>query len=1784
MGFYARVVSGIDMFKPSGDGNMFGVWIRRASLALFVAAPAFAAKVAPLYFESEVLDTISYNQGASVLSAFKLHGNSLASYDDGNNRYILDTVDVGGASKVRVVTISKGSVVAAGSQQSNWEKLMKYKLWGTHGLYLGYGAIHINDGVGYNGSAAGRLDMGNLSRLGGPTLIAGNVVLNHGSDSLTVGPFRTLSNLRLAAPDGSPFVKTEISHLPFEGNHCVRGKVSGFYNEANDFAKWKESVHASGGFTYNDGIGDHGYALCPDSVPEVDVDLTVPVWPEPSSWDGAENIDLVDSDPMGIDVAYIHVPPSSVESNDYGTYDKYINRIMTDNSGNNHLFVIMPPNGRLTRIFSKEGFLFKNNQFEIRVVYAQDESLFNKQTRKWDLSKLNLSTVGIDFSTTTASSNEYYKFVENDEYAGNLLFYTKQSFNFGDMNKCAVQGSWITTDTLTVGGNFNYGGQLIAKYVRIMYGVTGDFKYVPFDPPWLGNPEAKGWGVVKEGVSGTQKVNVALSKATSTGVTFKYCFKFKGDSKLTHSNDSATAVNGKYPYDAATGDVQTTGLPICVDGTDADGNYYSSSYKTSKFYEGESTLRDENGIYVTVVNDKDWEWTERFYIRIFDLEGAVSANGSRSDEYYVEIVDDDGVPLSNDFALTGNEDENLILNSFPAHRANGDTVKAFKVIIKELPAVGTLLLNGSAVKKNDVISYEDLGKLVFKGAANDFSKNGAEYDALKYTLAIYETNQVLDTTYTLSIVLNPVNDSPTKVVASDYVIAENSIAGTMAAGSIVVSDVDDIQFTYAFDKNDANYGKVSALFEISSGFKAVGNDTTNCILKLKNGATLDYESADSVMTIKVVITDAASTTNGAGKKDTSIVLTIRISDVNETPVSDNQSFVIDEHEKPNLVVGTIEWDDLDKDGRFRDNKVVLLEGDTSRFYISQNGVVTARTTFDYETEDTVYTYVVKILDVNVDSLFVIDTITIRVQNVPEYPVVTSREFETEEMPADSTVIGTLVSKDADDPKNEGRRVYSLADSSDYVVLTEDGKILVKDGSLYDFEKLDSFTISVVVADEDGNASVPAEVVIYLRDVNEAPSIKDTSLVVSESEKKGAVVGTVVATDPDFKTKDYSTLSFEAVDGDKDVFEVKSNGEIVLKGNLDYETRKEYSLVVRVSDGLLYDTAVVSIHVKNDPDEYTIVEIIEVKNDDSTWSFPDTIYTNDQTAKVTWLCEDSASVFDKTYTEGKNVIAVSCKDPSKDHAGSDTVIVFFSSAAPVITISAGGANVNADNIFTVVEQTAEKDTNIYVNSTLNDIYITVRDSFANRADTFVVKLDIVTFDVDKVKKVLPVAESEAEWPDVPDSAEVMLRTYTTKIDGKVVTISYWADAYTGIRTKVGKGDFFVSYDFKDEAGNVVNVSYAVDESGKIVANKDGDVGYTVSYSYTNRYGNSSTESVYITLDTEVPEVKITAPLGGDIIYTSFVEVAWTVNGVPQDTLVVQGLERGANMIVRYYKDKAGNVGADTVFVIMRNGKDVEISLVEPVVDITQDKLDKYYGSNPPKEGETFAVSVMNPSTRKEVETLIGGSFTTESGSGDVPYSGVSDGSHFGPTLSLDIKLPSYSAVGGMATLDELVHDGKIYPQGVVAYGKGNEPMTVAEYVAEYCEDDFDYSAPSKSNLYDSKLIAKIWVYTTLGNFVDYFSFTQDLNDPDFANDAGVLKLYFEQKPDKDGFVRAENGQIYATGAYVYKVEAVIKSTLRCDLPPLVKAGESGKRGVTRKDSPVKSSETLLKPFGYKRPPN
>ena len=1110
---------------------------------------------------------------------------------------------------------------------------------------------------------------------------------------------------------------------------------------------------------------------------------------------------------------------------------------------------------------------------------------------------------------------------------------------------------------------------------------------------------------------------------------------------------------------------------------------------------------------------------------------------------------------------------------------------------------------------------------------------------------------------------------------------------------------------------------ISSVSKKGSDLFTIAYDSVKHVIavRVKDEKLLDYEALrnatsrndpDPEYTMGIVVTDPKGLADTLYRK-------IRVTDENEKPLFDVWPLVITENNKINDSLGHVEHpsdiDSMSRNPDLYDNGFKMTGGDTSLFWLDKDStdlmrvMIRANVVLDCENgqytcgQDSMYWVYMTYGDTTLRTVYTDLKIPVKLIDLDEAPVVLTDTIGVDENSPKGTVVDTIKWSDVD----RFDTVISFKIAKDptgcFEIDNITGEITVKKNKCagLDYEKNPTVKIDVAITDmvnvpdslyddnckcqlisaKNGPITTTKTIVVNIHDVNEPPSISDKTIAVPESTTVWSVIDTVKATDPD-KKKEFSQLTYTIVDGDSAVFQIDpKTGVLVLKDTLDYESKKDYVIYVQVDDGEFADTAKVKINVTNVP-EYSKVIITQYDNVDSTWTYPDTVYTNVQKGVLTWRQDDEIVSVDTTLKKGKNVIIITYKDPKKDFPGKDTVVIMYNNDVPSVEVSAKIKHIDAENVFTIVENTGEKDSTIYVNQPRDSVFVHVKDAANKRDTSFALEVDLEPVNVSNalLNKMSSIADSKLMLDETPtgpvtralvnDSAvkvsynqvvgndtvtvsymldkngepilvpvtnekgktqsrEIITVTYKTKIGKREVELSYQADAMTGeilakgpsgelmvqgastakYSTKkckkdstcvenpnVGEGIFTVTTTSIDKLGSPTVVSYAIDEKGNMVKNAEGDIGYSVTYTYKNIYGNFAIESVFIVLDQTFPVVEILSPGKGQVIRSNYVEVVWTVNGVKQDSLTMQGLEKGLNPIVRFFRDKAGNEASDTVAVIMKDSKSVDISVVNPVTEMDKEKVEEYYADHAPKKGQTFAVSIKNPTTEEEVETLIGGSFKTKKGSGKEPYPGK-DTQHLGPTLAMDIKLPVVYGVRGLATMDDLMtSDGMIPLEGVDA--KNSHKISAEEYVEKYCEDGTKVPTDfSQFNLYDSKLSVKIWVYTSLGNFVDYFSFKQDLNDPTFTDDAGLLQMYFEQKPDKDGYVKADNGKQYATGAYVYKVEASLRSKLRCTLPASdysyeqeQKTGDGFSSSAKRKGDVVKNSDDLLKSFGYRRPRN
>lgn len=1049
----------------------------------------------------------------------------------------------------------------------------------------------------------------------------------------------------------------------------------------------------------------------------------------------------------------------------------------------------------------------------------------------------------------------------------------------------------------------------------------------------------------------------------------------------------------------------------------------------------------------------------------------------------------------------------------------------------------------------------------------------------------YSTDSLLFDHGEVEIILNQANNPP-RITPATYYVFENSVEGDF------VGDVDASDDNTAYDKLKFEIVGGSDEFEISVKY--------NGRITVKAGANIDYETKTGY-----IITIRATDEEDAFSEREFRVL---VRDINEPPVLKDTVFTIAENTKAGGLVGRIHA--FDAESPESDLIFALDSGFVSdEFELSSTGNIRVKkgVVLDYEVQKA-YTLKVKVTDP--EGLFDVGEVPINIENVNEAPVFEKNEFHVVENSPEGTFVGQLVAHDAEDADDE--LVYALVGSSMEFKVARDGKITVLKGANLDYETKHEYTIDVSVRDAEGLLT-KGTALIHIDDVREPPSLNDTIFHVEENVPKGTPVGVLVGNNPEKDTLKYKLITTS------EKFKVREDGTIVTIGEIDYEEQKVYKLKVVLIGDSCTDTATVTINVDNII-EKPKVKITRAEDGDSVWVKPDTIYTNKKKIDFEWTVDnkfrpDTLANFpgNGTYT-----FSLCYDDPTMDMPGCDTVIVKIDNSLPKVKISKDAEDTSAISGVTIVEQVDEKDTNFYVNHEDNVIRIGIVDKAMGVDSTFEVdlRLDTLTNTKKALEKIKKLSKTEITLEDAEnaqtrrimvndntyevsfkkligddtvtvvyytdkngktiknsDGDVVMRVSFDTEIGDKAATVSYNVNGKTGevIENENG-GTYEFFYSYTDDFGGLVGVRYSVDEKGKFAKTEAGDYGFQVSYTYKNRFGNTGTKNIMVVLDKIVPVVEILSPENKLVVRTSGIDVKWTVDGDVQDTLVIQGLKNGLNKIIRTYRDKAGNEASDTVEVILKSPKELDVHVEKPVTIVSEDSVRKYYETNPPKKGQSFAVSMYNPYTEQEVETLIGGTFGKKTGSKQEPYPGM-DG-HLGPTLLFDALAPrcGENPAGGLCTLDDLIErDGMISLEA--GGGWDRKKVSVEKYVEKYCSDDFrkEYkNDPKKASIYNTRLKVSIWIYTNIGGFLDEYHFTQEVNDPDYVNSVGEVNMAFELKPDMDGNVLSANGRLLGTGAYIFNTEVKSVSELRCQLPD-GKVGE--KRYV---------SDALRKSFGYKRP--
>ncbi|RIJ34059.1 cadherin domain-containing protein [Pontibacter oryzae] len=187
-----------------------------------------------------------------------------------------------------------------------------------------------------------------------------------------------------------------------------------------------------------------------------------------------------------------------------------------------------------------------------------------------------------------------------------------------------------------------------------------------------------------------------------------------------------------------------------------------------------------------------------------------------------------------------------------------------------------------------------------------------------------------------------------------------------------------------------------------------------------------------------------------------------------------------------------------------------------------------------------------------------------------------------ESAAIGTNIGTLK---AIDPDGSGSFTYTLvngAGSDDNRHFRIDGdKLVLKERLDYETKRIYSFRAKAV--DEVGNAVEAALQVAALNENDEKPQPASATISIPENQPVSTLVHTMVVTDPDGPSE-YTYSFYEGnLDGKFSVHDKK--GEVRIQQLIDFEKdKRNYELIVRVSDGVNEGFATLKFEVQNVNDE------------------------------------------------------------------------------------------------------------------------------------------------------------------------------------------------------------------------------------------------------------------------------------------------------------------------------------------------------------------------------------------------------------------------------------------------------------------------------------------------------------------------------------------------------------------------------------------------------------------------
>jgi Ca2+-binding RTX toxin-like protein len=492
-------------------------------------------------------------------------------------------------------------------------------------------------------------------------------------------------------------------------------------------------------------------------------------------------------------------------------------------------------------------------------------------------------------------------------------------------------------------------------------------------------------------------------------------------------------------------------------------------------------------------------------------------------------------PTASDNTVTLNEDGShaFAAADFQFEDVDGDSLSG--VVITNLPAAGTLTLDGQAVTANQTIAAADLSKLVWTPPANGSGNGFAE---LQFKV-IDSTDTPSATAHTLTFNVTAVNDAPTA--------ADNSV--TLAEDGSHTFTASEFGFLDSVESDTLASIRITEL--PSSGsltLNGVAVSTNQVILQADIGNLTWTPDADdngtALDTLKFKVTDSGGATSA-----NNYTITFNVTAEPDAPTAANDTITVLEDSAHTFSATDFGFDDIDGDTLASVTITALPSTGTLKLdgvAVTANQVIAAASigslvwTPDAEDSDGVTSFSFKVTDSDGETSANANTITLDVEPVNDAPTVLDDEASlTEGKSVTVDVLGNDEDINGDD-----------LDISDASVTSGDGTVTInKQGKLVvaytgaDLDPGQTATITVHYEASDGHDVDEGTLTVTVNGVAEAGDD------ITGTPKKDTLVGTNagerifgLADDDVIKGRDGNDI-ISASDGDDTVDGGNDNDDI-----------------------------------------------------------------------------------------------------------------------------------------------------------------------------------------------------------------------------------------------------------------------------------------------------------------------------------------------------------------------------------------------------------------------------------------------------------------------------------------------------------------------------------------------------------------------------------------------------------------------------------------------------------------